>query len=252
VPRQLSQLSDISFSAPTQSQSLVYNGTSWSNQNISIESATDTIFTNLANGNSLVYSSGSWQNSTLQYSLNDLTDVTSTSPSSGQVLSFNGTGWAPAPSARILQVQSTTKTDSFATGAYAVGIGAEFADVTGVSVLITPASASNNVLVTVNGVMSASDSLQYVFLRLVRNLTTIGQSTGADVVNSSFFSRVSSSSDMMPFSISFLDSPASTETVTYKLQAANQDPARVVLFNRGIESNDYRGVTTITAMEVRS
>jgi hypothetical protein len=57
---------------------------------------------------------------------------------------------------------------------------------------------------------------------------------------------------MMPFSISFLDEPSSTSGVTYKLQAANQEAGRVLFFNRGLESDDYRGVTTITAMEVRS
>jgi hypothetical protein len=162
----------------------------------------------LQNGNSLVYNSGSWNNQTLSYALNDLTNVNVPTPASGSVLKFNGTAWVPATSGKILQVQSTTKTDQFALAAYAVGLGAAFEDVTGVAVVITPESQSNKVLVTVTGIMSVSDSTQNVFLRLVRNVTPIGQSTGADVVNSTFFTKTTSATDIMPFSFSFLDTPA--------------------------------------------
>jgi hypothetical protein len=107
-------------------------------------------------------------------------------------------------------------------------------------------------MVTVNGIMSISDSTQAVFLRLVRNVATIAMSTGADTLDSTFFTRVSSSSDMMPFSISFLDEPETTSQLTYRLQMAAENAGRVLFLNRSIDSNDYRGVTTLTAMEVRS
>jgi hypothetical protein len=248
----LDELSDVDLDSPQPSQSLVYDGTSWKNLNISIENASDTSFSNLQNGNSLVYDSGSWINETLSYSLNDLTNVSASSALAGDVLGFNGTSWAPSTSGKILQIQSSTKTDQFSTGAYAVGLGAAFEDVSGVSVSITPESSDNNVLINVSGIMSVDNSTQYAFLRLVRNFSEIAQSTGAEEVNSTFVSKMSSASDIMHFSFSFLDSPNTDSVTTYKLQAANQDPGRILFFNRGSASNDYRGITTITAMEVRS
>jgi hypothetical protein len=210
VPRALPELSDVSLSSPVANQALVYDGVDWKNLNISIDSASDTSFANLQNGNSLVYNSGEWSNQTLSYALNDLTNVSVSSPSSGQILRFDGTNWVANTDGKILNVISTTKTDVFSTSNYAVGLGAEFADVTGVSLVITPESTTNRVLVTVSGLMAVSDSTQYVFLRLIRNVAPIAQSTGADTVNSTFFAKMTSSSDMMPFSFSFLDSPEST------------------------------------------
>jgi len=250
VPRNISDLGDVSVSEAVGGQSLIYSGSQWINGAPSLSTASDVTFQTLQDGNSLVYSSGEWKNETLSYSLNDLNNVTAPSPSIGQSLNFNGTVWAPAPSGKILQVQSFTKTNVFQTSAYAVGLGAEFADVTDMILVIRPSSPANKVLITVSGVMAVSDSTQYVFLQLVRNVVPISQSTGADVTNSSFFAKMTSSSDMMPFTISFLDSPETNLDVSYKLQAANQDPGRVLFFNRGLESNNYRGVTTITAMEV--
>ena len=252
VPRNIGELEDIVVSTPGSGQSLLFNGTDWVNDNPSINDSSDVELSSPIAGNSLVYSGTQWSNSTLQYSLNSLTNVNTAGQSSGRVLSYNGTNWVPSTGGRVLQIQSSTKTDTFSTGAYVIGLGAELADVVGVSVNITPESASSKVLVTVSGIMSTSDSTQYVFLQLLRNIVTIAKSSDAALVDSTFVTKMTSASDIMPFTVSFLDSPSSTATVTYKLQAANEEPGRVLRFNRGSESDDYRGVTTITATEVRA
>jgi hypothetical protein len=197
-----------------------------------------------------VYNSGIWSNQTLSYSLNDLSNVSAPTPSANQTLRFDGQNWVSSTAGKILQVQSSTKTDIFVVSSFISG-GSGFANVEGVSVLITPESTSSKILVTVSGIMSISANDNHAFLRLARNLTPIAQSTDAEVVNASFVAKMTSISDIMPFSISFLDSPESTSTITYRLQAACEFSGEQLAINATATSDDYRGVTTITAMEVR-
>ena len=74
---------------------------------------------------------------------------------------------------KILQVIQTVKTDQFTSTAY------DYTDVTGMSVSITPASASNKILINfelqVSGVAN-----NYASFRLLRDSTHIGVSTVTD------------------------------------------------------------------------
>jgi len=252
VPRSVGDLQDVTNTDPAQNQVLVFNGTNWVNGNAPISSASDTLFENLQDKNSLVYDGSLWKNQTLSYSLDDISNVSVSSPSVGQSLIFSGTSWVSGTAGKILKVQSATKTDTFGTSAYAIGAGAEFANITGLQVTLTPESSTSKVLVTVTGLMSISDSTQAAFLRVTRNTASVAESTGALSVNSTTFSRVSSSSDMMPFSVSFFDEPASSSAVTYAVQVAAENAGRVIFINRSVDSDDYRGISTITAMEVRA
>jgi len=250
VPRNINELGDVLIAGQLAEQSLIYDGVNWVNDKITLASASDVVILSPTEDNSLIYSSGQWVNQTLAYALNDLTNVNVAAPTSGDVLRFNGTNWVSETSGKILQVQSTVKTNVFSTGNYAVGVGATFADVTGVAVNITPDSVNSKILISVSGLMSVSDSTQHVFLNLVRNIVPIAQATDALVLDASFVGKLSSATDIIHFNISFLDSPNTTDTLTYKLQAANEDPGRVLFFNRSTDSDDYRGITTITVMEV--
>jgi hypothetical protein len=71
---------------------------------------------------------------------------------------------AQLPTGSVLQVVSTTKTDTFSTSS------TSYTDLTGLSVSITPTSATSKVLVfyTVNGKQTTTPSM-----RLVRNSTAI-------------------------------------------------------------------------------
>jgi len=75
----------------------------------------------------------------------------------------------------VLQVVQTVKTDTFSTTA----LGSSPADVTGMSVSITPSSSSNKILVMVNG-MGGYNNYQ-VMVRLVRDSTpiSIGDANGS-------------------------------------------------------------------------
>ena len=251
VPRELNQLSDVAFADASGGQSLVFDGSTWSNSYTSLESLTDTEILAPENGESLVYLDGTgWSNQELTYTLPGLTDVSINSPQTAEVLTYTGNSWenAQLPEfGRVRQIVSTTLNIAVTTSAYLIN---GFEDITGLSLVITPKSSSSKILVNVTGQVSITDSTQHVFLNLVRNGVPISQSTGATTQNSTHFFRIADSGSTMPFNISFFDSPNSSSAVTYKLQAAIEGPGRVLLFNRALASDDYRGTSSITAMEL--
>jgi len=166
--------------------------------------------------------------------------------SASQYLQTDGSGglsWAGVTTGKILQVVSTTKVDSFDTTSLT------FVDVTGLSVDITPSSTSNKVLVLVHMMVSANWWTEIPGINLVRGSTNICQSTGGTALNAtaipiSYEGSASSSSIIIPQSIVFLDSPATTSSTTYKIQVEQMS------VNRRKINDTTGGTSTITVMEV--
>ena len=156
---------------------------------------------------------------------------------------YDGAAWAtvgPSTSG-ARQVVSTLKTDSFST------TSTTFVDVTGVSVTITPSSASSTVLVIVSGVNGSNGVDNFTPINLVRGSTAIAQSTG----NANFAATLNlinqSTGITLPFSIVFLDSPATTSAITYKIQMRSNNNPLAYIGRQA--TSDNRSVTTITAIE---
>jgi hypothetical protein len=156
---------------------------------------------------------------------------------------YDGAAWAtvgPSTSG-ARQVVSTLKTDSFST------TSTTFVDVTGVSVTITPSSASSTVLVIVSGVNGSNGVDNFTPINLVRGSTAIAQSTG----NANFAATLNlinqSTGITLPFSIVFLDSPATTSATTYKIQMRSNNNPLAYIGRQA--TSDNRSVTTITAIE---
>ena len=84
-------------------------------------------------------------------------------------------------SGTILQVVSTTKTDTFST------TSTSMTDLTGMSVAITPSSTSNKILITGNIFVSGSSASALVVFNLVRGSTNISISTGSGSTDSTHF-----------------------------------------------------------------
>ena len=124
-----------------------------------------------------------------------------------------GLKWAaPAGGGKVLQVVQDTDTTGFSTAS------TTFQD-TGLSVTITPSSATSKVLITVAGINayfinSGSQTGSFGAFRLVRT------STQLQFVNGGGYNLASSSSPLMYFAPNFgyLDSPATTSATTYKIQ----------------------------------
>jgi hypothetical protein len=159
---------------------------------------------------------------------------------------------ANAPSGSVVQVVSTTKTDTFSTGTTEAWV-----DISGLSVTITPSSSSNKVLVTWDVCFSGNNGAVGYFLRLVRNSTaiSIGNAAGnrtratAGISPSNVDSYGGGSS-----SVSFLDSPSSTSATTYKVQLWQISGTQSIFINNSWNDGDAfdraRWVSAITAMEI--
>jgi hypothetical protein len=167
-----------------------------------------------------------------------------------ETLVYDGTGWV-STGGKILQVLSTVKTDTFSASASAGTLVA----VTGLSVTITPSSASNKVLVfgELSGAYGVSRRQGVV---VTRGGSAITAATG-DAASSR--QRVTSVNDndatytQSHASFMYLDSPASTSALTYGISLMGID-SRTHYVNRSQDDTDansiMRSVSTITVMEV--
>ena len=146
---------------------------------------------------------------------------------------------AKLPAGSVLQVVSTTKADVFSSSA------AGFTDITGLSLSITPTSATSKILVQV--VVSVGIAAGNGLFNLVRNSTNIAQSTGS-TTNQTMVANQGGAYDMQTMPIIFLDSPATTSATTYKIQINPQSSIKYI--NTRATDNYYGGVSTITVMEI--
>jgi hypothetical protein len=175
-------------------------------------------------------------------------------------VTYNGSTIVPSgrfrssmqPAGSVLQVVQTVKTDTFSM------TGATFTDVTGLSVSITPISATSKILVMVNGI--AGYTTYILRARLMRDATAIalGDAAGSRPRGTLTASGYAGGSDdayqHIPFSINFLDSPATTSLTTYKLQIATYS-TNAAYINRSHQwqnTSEYDGTmsSTITVMEI--
>lgn len=158
-------------------------------------------------------------------------------------VTLNGNGQVP------VQVVSTTKTDTFSTST-----SGSWVDITGMSVTITPTSASNKILVSYN-IVTSNNNGWYVMLKLVRGSTdiAIGDAAGSRTRTTTAAGLGSPVVDY-PYlqSMQFLDSPATTSSTTYKLQMYFGGNTSYV--NRAPTDSDVAGysrtASTITVMEI--
>ena len=182
---------------------------------------------------------------------NSNTNRTLTLPdNTGTILTTGGTiAASQLPAGSVVQVVSANKTDTFSTS------NATWTDVTGLSVSITPISASNKILILATVHTSNTQGGARFVIRAVRNSTAIciGDTAGSRTPSSSSNEARANSGMMTPLGINFLDSPATTSSTTYKIQTNCIDGGTTV-FNRGYNDIDTSTVTrvasTITVMEI--
>jgi hypothetical protein len=166
---------------------------------------------------------------------------------------WNGTAWktlaySDYTSGSVIQVASATKTDTqtFTTATYT--------DITGLSVSITPTATSSKVLVSANITAYAQTSTTQGFIRLLRDSTAIGVGDAAG-------SRVRATSPVsftntyhsLSTGLSFLDSPSTTSTTTYKLQIRDEIGYSMYVNRSQLDNDSYNGgryISTITLMEI--
>ena len=162
-------------------------------------------------------------------------------------------GLPSGSSGGIIQVKSTTKTDTFLKAA---GGGTSFVDVTGLSVSITPTRSDSKILVMYD--MNWTSTVGHISCRLMRDSTAIkigDASSNRTQVTGQVHRSSDDEYDLENVAGTFLDSPATTSAVTYKMQVGSPYNTNYTIYvNYHYESDDAswegRGASTITVMEV--
>lgn len=165
---------------------------------------------------------------------------------------YDGSAWkqvypAVPTTGGVKQVVSTAKLDTTTV------TGTSAADITGLTVAITPASASNKVLVIAQ--ITASFATQEAFLRLSGgNATTyIGATAGSRTRGVTQPAENAGGGRATTQTLIYLDSPATTSAVTYAVQGWVVSGGSLYI-NRSVTDTDnanfLRGASSITAIEV--
>jgi hypothetical protein len=151
---------------------------------------------------------------------------------------------------RVLQVVSTAKTDTFTT------TSATFTGVTGLTVAITPSSATSKVLVIAQFSYGMANGAGYGYFKLSggNSGNFVGDTAGTRV-RSVFggYAAVNLNELMMLGTIVYLDSPATTSATTYGVDVRTAFNGSVRINRAGLDSDDLlngRGASSITALEI--
>jgi hypothetical protein len=147
---------------------------------------------------------------------------------------------------RVLQVVSTTKTDTFST------TSTSFVDVTGLDATITPSSTSSKIYVVCQVLVSQSNNPN-VFVKMVGGTNTyIGDAAGSrQRFTAESFPASATRGDTI--TISYVDSPASISAETYKLQICASVTGTVLVNRTGTDTDSStfgRSASSITLMEI--
>jgi len=163
---------------------------------------------------------------------------------------------AGLPAGSVLQVVSATET-----AASSFSNSGTFADVNGLTLNITPAFTSSKIML----IASVCASVQNTNADGIALRFTGGNSTSyiADTAGSRISSAVGMKTEStnfhfyfvsFPFPMQYLDSPATTSQITYKVQARYTGGSGTLYFNQAGQDADndtmVRTASTLTAMEI--
>jgi hypothetical protein len=161
------------------------------------------------------------------------------------VTDLSGAGSTYAPG-HVVQVVQAVKTDVFTMSS------GTFADITGLSVSITPSSATSKILV-LGSLNIGNDNDAIVAINLVRGSTSIGQGDGLGSRTRAIAGpRPNSSFQILSNTVNFLDSPETTSSTIYKFQMKTSSGTSHL--NRSHNDSDLSGLvrtsSSITLMEI--
>ena len=148
----------------------------------------------------------------------------------------------------VLQVVSATKTNRFTT------TSTSFTNVTDFAASITPSSTSSKILVIASTTGACNSSTGPVFINLTRagSSVYIGDAVNSAVRCSSYLTSASNDK-AQAMSLNYLDSPATTSSVTYQIQIRSESGSIVSVggsTNTGVANVSGATPSTITLMEI--
>jgi hypothetical protein len=159
-------------------------------------------------------------------------------------------------SGTVLQAVSVTST-----AASSASSSATFADVSGLSLNITPSTTGSKILLLASVCASvANTNADGIALRFTGgNSTSYIADTAGDRISGAVGMKTESTNFHyyfvpFPFPMQYLDSPATTSQITYKVQARYTGGSGNLFFNQSGQDADndtmVRTASTLTAMEI--
>lgn len=155
---------------------------------------------------------------------------------------------AGLPSGSVLQVKSSTQ-DTWQ------AMTPSFTDISGLSVTITPRDSNSKFLIMVTLQNIGGSDANISFFKLLRGSTVVvkNENGGGADNNDAFYSAggqqfTSQNRQTDSPTLTYLDSPASTSALTYKVQFKESGGSHYL--NRWALNTDKGGVSTITVMEI--
>lgn len=168
---------------------------------------------------------------------------------------WNGTAWktlaySDYSSGSVIQVASTTKTDTY-TDSSASGT---LTTITGLTVSITPTSTSSKVLITATVNYGAVGGNRAIFAFTGGNTATSyrGDAAGSRRQVATGAQSIDAN-DVVPVTMRYMDSPATTSSITYGVQAADIAGGTLQINRSSTDTNGTnfaRYASTITVMEI--
>lgn len=142
----------------------------------------------------------------------------------------------------VVQTQSVTKVDTFTTSA------TTYTDITGLSLSITPKFATSKILVLVVASISQVTSSDG-YVQLLRESTVLNNGTFGSALNGFAGATSSYPNGIYNHATNYLDSPSTTATITYKIQARVYSGGTFCLNRRGVDGA-FGTSSSITLMEI--
>tara|TARA_B100001093_G_scaffold436121_1_gene434389 strand:+ start:893 stop:1432 length:540 start_codon:yes stop_codon:yes gene_type:complete len=170
----------------------------------------------------------------------------------GTIEGFNGNSM---PSGAVIQAKYAKDTSS--QNWQQSGLGA-WADLPNLSLSITPTSSSNKILVLAHACGGEQSTIYGLWFRVIRDSTPLGgAATGSrQSVSMGHVSNSTYTDDQMgSSSFSYMDEPASTSSLTYKVQGICRYSPHNWSYNKSYDDNTggafAQGVSTLTLLEVK-
>tara|TARA_B100000508_G_C11427306_1_gene261512 strand:- start:41 stop:577 length:537 start_codon:yes stop_codon:yes gene_type:complete len=169
----------------------------------------------------------------------------------GLIEGFSGNSM---PAGSVLQVQSvkdTSSTNLSQSGAY------QWADISALTVNITPSATTSKILVLAHAVFS--ESYDYgIWFRVMRDSTPLTGATTGNRTPISFGNTTAGNyldDKCVSSSFSYVDEPTSISQLTYKIQAISRYSPQTWSYNKSYDTGDSfangQGVSTLTLLEVK-
>ena len=128
-------------------------------------------------------------------------------------------------------------------------------DISGLTLTITPSSISSKILIIADICAGQTSNAYNAFFRINRNGSIVGTGVNGSYSGTSANAlRTSDGSEIGSASFQYLDSPATTSAITYKIQICNSGGSSYPSFvNRPANSStgwEQSGQSTFTVMEI--